>query len=1309
MNTLYQCSHVFALLPRRTTTSLSSRALAFHLRPQPQQRQQCRPFITNPFTPSVQSLSATRTLPYPAKAIYSIIADVSQYSAFLPYCQDSSITRYSSPDADGKKWPSEAKLVVGWNNISETFYSRIYCVPGSIVEAVGGATKTTVKEEEIAHHESGRTTEVEDKTTDESILTHLMTRWTVKPFPYKPPPPSNNVPSDLPAREQTEVSLAIEFQFANPLYGSMSKAVAPKVAGMMIEAFEQRVKSVLDGPGYGALGAQKAKSPTCRHCVQSKARPAVLSDVPFATAPYLAPLQINLQQHHKSKHGCFDADEASSFLSAVSTAFEAEAEPSMAAKLNCRTRFVVVAALLLPLFVGLFFLARHFQDLSNQYEAPAYVWDYVKDLSSSRPDRQPLLGVGKPEDRVIVLARLERENVDWVEELLPRWQHAVYTVDPPTNISTNTLVTPVNKGHESMAYLTYIIDNFHSLPTTIAFLHSHHSGFFNAWHTDAPMHDNVYAMKHLQLDFVQRSGYVNLRCKWNPGCKKAHRRNTHITPEVWQEVFDGTSTPPVMSNGTSETDPDVAEKAVHVPAEVATACCAQFAVSREQVLKRPLEDYVKFRLWIVDTKLDDAKSGRVMEYLWHIIFGMDAVSCPDEEVCYCLIVSIYDIGCAIGCLGSFTFGEHVGRKKMIIAGASTMIIGTVILASATTLAQLLVGRIVTGIGNGFNSSNIPVYQSELCDASIRGRLVSLQGTITIVGLCIAYWMDYGLSFVSGPVQWRLPIAFQGLFAIGLLFQILPLPDSPRWLIEAEQKDKASEVLARLVLGDKADVTHPDVVHQRRQIETSLAIESAGGPFRYKELLQGGEVQNFRRIVLCCAVNLMQQFTGANMINYYAPIVYQNAMGLSRNMSLILGGCTSMTYLAASFIPLWTVDRYGRRALLMFSAAGMCFCFSMTSILLSVGSLGAAYGATAMVFLFQVFLGVGWLPIPWLYPAEVTTTRIRSRGQSIGVFLNWMCVFTVVQITPIAIGNIGWHTFIIFAIFCALWVPIVYAFFPETNQLELEDLDHIFTSGDKITRGVWGAKGGYTVRRHAHERDIGGDVGGDKAHDKKAGHGVLDLEHMPYGCGTCPTGQTSESPYSLVRKTRLPTSASGEIDIIKGVHDQTTNLMTLHTSDNCSITNDNMFTGSISTTNCFVNAPGQSNNAGCSIHTTNTQTYGAGFDAINGGVYATEWTSDAISIWFFPRNVIPRDIRNGHPNPQSWGEPISQFQGACDLDSHIKDQQIVFDNTFCGDWAGNVWTSDATCGPKAATCNDFVANNPDAFTDAYWTINSLRVY
>lgn len=111
------------------------------------------------------------------------------------------------------------------------------------------------------------------------------------------------------------------------------------------------------------------------------------------------------------------------------------------------------------------------------------------------------------------------------------------------------------------------------------------------------------------------------------------------------------------------------------------------------------------------------------------------------------------------------------------------------------------------------------------------------------------------------------------------------------------------------------------------------------------------------------------------------------MGLSRNLSLILGGCTSLTYLVGSVIPLFTVDRFGRRALLMFSATGLCICFALVAGLLSAGSVSCAYGATAMVFLFQIFLGLGWLPMPWFYPSEITTTRIRSRGQAFGGFIN----------------------------------------------------------------------------------------------------------------------------------------------------------------------------------------------------------------------------------------------------------------------------------------------------------------------------------
>lgn len=129
------------------------------------------------------------------------------------------------------------------------------------------------------------------------------------------------------------------------------------------------------------------------------------------------------------------------------------------------------------------------------------------------------------------------------------------------------------------------------------------------------------------------------------------------------------------------------------------------------------------------------------------------------------------------------------------------------------------------------------------------------------------------------------------------------------------------------------------------------------------------------------------------------------MNMSRNMSLILGGCTSLAYLVGSFIPLFLVDRFGRRILLMLSGAGLCLCFVLVAILLSLGSIQAAYGATAFIFLFQIFYGLGWLPVPWFYPSEISTTRLRTKSAAIASAFNWLSVFAVVKITPIAIRKI----------------------------------------------------------------------------------------------------------------------------------------------------------------------------------------------------------------------------------------------------------------------------------------------------------------
>lgn len=176
------------------------------------------------------------------------------------------------------------------------------------------------------------------------------------------------------------------------------------------------------------------------------------------------------------------------------------------------------------------------------------------------------------------------------------------------------LHTTTNKGREANVYLTYIVDNYPNLPSNMVFLHSHQTHDHGSKRDEGSVDfDNVAAVKALKLDFVQKNGYVNLRCIHGPGCPAEIQpfRNTSdpLRPQekamagAWKELFGNDD----------------------VPTVIASTCCAQFAVSREQVLKRPKSDYERFLRWILETPLNDFTSGRVFEYLWHVIFGKGPV------------------------------------------------------------------------------------------------------------------------------------------------------------------------------------------------------------------------------------------------------------------------------------------------------------------------------------------------------------------------------------------------------------------------------------------------------------------------------------------------------------------------------------------------------------------------------------------------------------------------------------------------------------------------------------------------------------
>lgn len=198
-----------------------------------------RSFLSLPGSELI-TLKETRILPYESSSLYTLIADVDRYSSFIPYCQESRVTRWSEPDTKGKRWPEQADLKVGWGGFEETFTSKLNCVPDTIVEALGGDALSAVSEQQSL----GRLSRIQSPAIPNNIFKRLSTRWTVKPLSGNPA--TSGVAWN--GRDLTEVNLAIEFQFSNPIYGSLSKAVAPKLAEVMIEAFEKRAKLLLDNP-----------------------------------------------------------------------------------------------------------------------------------------------------------------------------------------------------------------------------------------------------------------------------------------------------------------------------------------------------------------------------------------------------------------------------------------------------------------------------------------------------------------------------------------------------------------------------------------------------------------------------------------------------------------------------------------------------------------------------------------------------------------------------------------------------------------------------------------------------------------------------------------------------------------------------------------------------------------------------------------------------------------------------------------------------------------------------------------------------
>ncbi|KAL6812861.1 general substrate transporter [Trichoderma sp. SZMC 28013] len=437
--------------------------------------------------------------------------------------------------------------------------------------------------------------------------------------------------------------------------------------------------------------------------------------------------------------------------------------------------------------------------------------------------------------------------------------------------------------------------------------------------------------------------------------------------------------------------------------------------------------------------------------LGFILFGYDngviggLLTAPDFESTFNLdstlqgvVTSLFELGCFFGSLVTAVAGGRLGRRTLAHLGTLSITVGALLQASSFSVGQLMVGRIVAGIGLGLISSNIAIWQSETAPANVRGTLVACSLSFLIVGQLLANLIDYGMNSYSGPVTWRFPIAFQAVLALLMSALLFFMPESPRYLI---MKDRIEETVTVLqALKDTND--RETVAAEIAEIKEALLLE-LNSQKSWTDLFKSDKVKSRRRVIIACIVNLMQDLSGSTPIAYYTTFIFQNSVGFSRHLSLLMSIFLQLWFLLASTLTWWLIERVGRRRLFMLSACCMGMVMAVVAAMLAVNTRTSGIVAVVMIFAYQAFFTWGFMGGVWVYGPEILPLEYRSKGMGLATATLWLFSFVMVEIVPSSISNIGWKTYIIFAVFNFSFIPVIYLFFPETKGLSLELVDLAF--------------------------------------------------------------------------------------------------------------------------------------------------------------------------------------------------------------------------------------------------------------------------
>lgn len=400
------------------------------------------------------------------------------------------------------------------------------------------------------------------------------------------------------------------------------------------------------------------------------------------------------------------------------------------------------------------------------------------------------------------------------------------------------------------------------------------------------------------------------------------------------------------------------------------------------------------------------------------------------------IVSSMMAGAALGALGAGSLSAKLGRKKSLMLGAILFVVGSVLCGLATSPTMLIFARFLLGLAIGIASFTAPLYLAEVAPENIRGSMISLYQLMITAGILLAFLSNTAFSYYEA---WRWMLGIIAIPGVLFLIGVFALPDSPRWLIMAGRKQEAIKVLHKLRGDEKV------IQQEVAEIEEQLKVPQKGWSL-FKENA------NFRRSVgLGVLLQVVQQFTGMNVVMYYAPRIFEG-MGYDTAAQMWFTAAVGLTNVLATFIAIFLVDKWGRKPILYTGFVVMAVGLGVVGTMLGMGNLshGQQTFTVVMLLIFIVGFAMSAGPLIWTLCSEVQPLKGRDFGIGCSTFTNWISNMIVGATFLTMLGTLGQGTtFWIYAGLNVVFIFLVFLLVPETKGVTLERIERNLMQGKRL--------------------------------------------------------------------------------------------------------------------------------------------------------------------------------------------------------------------------------------------------------------------